>query len=54
MMCKCYCNTRIGWGFGYGDEELTKESSENRNVCKNGISTENRIAWNRKNFVKSS
>ena len=23
MACKCYCNVRSGWGFGYGDEELT-------------------------------
>ena len=54
MACKCYCNARSGWGFEYGDEELTKESSTNRSVCENEISTESGIAWSRKNFVKSS
>ena len=53
MVCKCYCNTHSSRGFGYGDEELTEESP-NRSVCKNGISTESGIAWNFKNFAKSS
>ena len=35
--CKCYYNARSGWVFGYGEEELIKESSSNRSVCKNGI-----------------
>ena len=39
---------------GCGDEELTKESSANRSVCKNGISRENGFVWYRKNFAKSS
>ena len=54
MACKCYCNACSGWGFGYGDKEPTKESSANRSVCKNRIPTESSIAWNRKNFAKSS
>ena len=32
MACRCYCNVHSGLGFGYDDEELTKESSANRNV----------------------
>ena len=54
MACKCYCNSLSGWGFGYGGEERTKESSANRSDCKNGISAESGIAWNRKKFAKSS
>ena len=27
MASKCYCYARSGWGFVYGDDELTKESS---------------------------
>ena len=23
MASKCYCYARSGWGFGYGDDELT-------------------------------
>ena len=51
MVCKCYCNACSCWGFGKGDKELTKESSANRSVCKNGISTESGSAWNCKNFA---
>ena len=56
MVYKCYCNACSGWGFGCGDEELTKELSANRSdcTCKNGISAESGITWNRKNFAKSS
>ena len=55
MACKCYCNSRSDQGFGYGDEELTKESSANRSDCENGIqSAKSGIAWKCKNFAKSS
>ena len=54
MASKCYCYARSGWGFGYGDDELTKESLGNTSVFKNGISTECGITWKRKNFAKSS
>ena len=39
---------------GCGDEELSRETSANSCVCKNGISTESGIVWYRKNFAKSS
>ena len=54
MACKCYCNARSGRGLGHGDEELSKESSAKRSVRKNGIPTESGIAWNYKDFAKSS
>ena len=54
MASKCYCYARSDWGFGYGDDELTKESLGNTSVFKNGISTECGITWKRKNFAKSS
>ena len=54
MAGKCSCNARSGWGNGYGDEEPTKESSANRSVCKNGISSKSGIAWNCKSFAKRS
>ena len=47
-------NARSGWGFGYGDEELTKESPTNRSDRKDRISAESGIAWNCKNFAKNS
>ena len=53
MACKCFCNACSGWGFGYGDEELTKESPTNRSDCKDRISVESGIAWNCRNFAKS-
>ena len=48
------CNARSRRGLGYGDEELSKESSAKRSVRKNGISTESGIAWNCKDFAKRS
>ena len=54
LWCVNVMKANTGWGFGYGDEELTKESSANTSDCKNGISAESGIAWNCKNFAKSS
>ena len=52
MACKCYCNARSGWGVRYCDEEVTKESSANRSVRKNGIVYRKRHCLEPEEFCK--